>query len=368
MLILAFSIFILIFINNLRAFGLNDLADEFYGLKPGSETEYFDNGWEKFASDISDADTVANIIAVIVTIAVSILIINLVNFFTRLFGGGTRKGKTIGALIRSLTKYIVVLVDVGVILSVCGIDVQTVLAGVGILTLIIGLGCQSLIQDVVAGLFIVFDDFFAVGDVVIIDGFRGTITDVGLKSTKLLDAGGNIKSINNSAITTVVNLSRMDSLVTVSISAGYNEDPVRVEGIIVKALPEIQKKIPAITDTLTYKGISAVNACDISYMVLCHCKEADRFQVTRDLNRELLVLFMKNDIELVFPQVTVNQPDNPVRPKTTAAQKADSEKAIAAMRALPEKKKKEKFSFFKRAKDIAADEVKGATKDFEEDE
>ena len=82
----------------------------------------------------------------------------------------------------------------------------------------------------VAGLFIVFDDYFAVGDIVIIDGFRGTVSDIGLKSTKITDAGGNIKAINNSSITTVVNLSRMDSLVTVSMAASYNEDPVRYKG------------------------------------------------------------------------------------------------------------------------------------------
>ena len=143
----------------------------------------------------------------------------------------------------------------------------------------------------------------------IIDGFRGTVSDIGLKSTKITDAGGNIKAINNSSITTVVNLSRMDSLVTVSMAASYNEDPVRVEGLLLRALPKIQAKIPQITDTLTYKGISEIGDSDVSYLVICHCKEANRFRVTRDLNREVLLLFIQNDIQFVYPQITVNQPD-----------------------------------------------------------
>ena len=125
-----------------------------------------------------------------------------------------RKAQTVGSLICSLIKYISILVGVGFVLAIWGVDVTGIMAGVSIVTLIVGLGCQSLIQDVVSGLFIVFDDYFAVGDIVIIDGFRGTVHEVGLKTTKLIDAGGNIKSITNSSITTVVNLSREDSLVS----------------------------------------------------------------------------------------------------------------------------------------------------------
>ncbi|MDD7064159.1 MAG: mechanosensitive ion channel, partial [Mollicutes bacterium] len=167
-----------------------------------------------------------------------------------------RKAQTVGSLICSLIKYISILVGVGFVLAIWGVDVTGIMAGVSIVTLIVGLGCQSLIQDVVSGLFIVFDDYFAVGDIVIIDGFRGTVHEVGLKTTKLIDAGGNIKSITNSSITTVVNLSREDSLVSVLMDSSYNEDVERVEAVIAQALPAIAKQIPAITQGPFYKGIN----------------------------------------------------------------------------------------------------------------
>ncbi len=344
------SIFVIVFVTNLRAFGQEEAADKLYGDGVG-------NGWVSIGKNIAASSSA--MVGTVVTIAVSFLLIFLVNLLTRLFSGNGRRSRTIGALIRSLTKYVVILAAIAVILGLWGVDVQSILAGVGIVTLIIGLGCQTLIQDVVAGLFIVFDDYFAVGDIVIIDGFRGTVSDIGLKSTKITDAGGNIKAINNSSITTVVNLSRMDSLVTVSMAASYNEDPVRVEGLLLRALPKIQAKIPQITDTLTYKGISEIGDSDVSYLVICHCKEANRFQVTRDLNRELLLLFIQNDIQFVFPQITVNQPNPVKRPATTEAQKKLSAEAIEKMRALPPEPEKERFAFLHHAKDVMTDEVKG---------
>lgn len=356
MLFFALAIFLLIYMNDLRAFGADDAADKIYGKGVA-------NGWIAFGNNVINASE--SIFATIVVIAICIFLQMIVNFLTRLFGRG-RRGETVGALIRSLAKYVFIILAIAIICGFWGVDLQSILAGVGIVTLIVGLGCQTLIQDVIAGLFIVFDDYFAVGDVVIIDGFRGTISDIGLKSTKLQDAGGNIKSINNSSITTVVNLSRMDSIVTANLSAGYNEDPIRVEGILIKALPEIQKRIPAITDTLTYKGISEVGDNDISYMVLCHCKEADRFQVTRDLNRELLLLARQYDIQIVFPQITVNQPDPVARPKTTEDQKKISAETIAKMRALPEEPEKEKFDFFRRARDLAVNEATDLNKNLKD--
>ena len=124
-------------------------------------------------------------------------------------------------------------------------------------------------------------------------------------------------------------------------------------------MPKIQAKIPQITDTLTYKGISEIGDSDVSYLVICHCKEANRFQVTRDLNRELLLLFIQNDIQFVFPQITVNQPNPVKRPATTEAQKKLSAEAIEKMRALPPEPEKERFAFLHHAKDVMTDEVKG---------
>ena len=86
-----------------------------------------------------------------------------------------KRGATIVKLINSFIKYLLAIIAFMMILGAWGVDTATLLAGAGILSLVIGLGAQSLIADIIAGMFIVFEGEFQVGDIVIIDGWRGTV-------------------------------------------------------------------------------------------------------------------------------------------------------------------------------------------------
>ncbi len=89
-----------------------------------------------------------------------------------------------------------------------------------------------LIADIVAGLLTVFEDEYHVGDIVVVDGWRGTIEEIGIRSTRIVDAGGNVKIVNNSEITTVINQTQNLSVVSTTISISYEESLARVELII----------------------------------------------------------------------------------------------------------------------------------------
>ena len=327
---------------------------------------YFKNGWELIMFQATSS--IINWIATLFIVAFAIAIIFIANVIIHLCTSKkSRKSQTIGSLAKSLVKYIGIIVAIGFILAVWGVDVAGIIAGVGVLTLIVGLGCQTLIQDVISGLFIVFDDYFAVGDMVIIDGFRGTIIEVGLKTTKLQDAGGNIKSISNSQIATVVNLSRLDSMVTVTIGCAYEEDIVRVEGVIAEAMAEFRTKIPNITEGPLYKGIDNIGPSSIDFLVLAYCKEANRFQVTRDLKRELILLFRQNNIIIPFTQITVNKENPQDRPTASEVQqmwanKATNENRGIGVKVVEEKKQSKGKKFMKRV----ADSVKAAQEEADE--
>ncbi|MDY6093453.1 MAG: mechanosensitive ion channel [Candidatus Enteromonas sp.] len=318
----------------------NEFGDKTYG--EGG------NGWDILVKSVVSSSTAW--FATFIDLAVASVISLVLDVIIRLITPKSRRGKTIASLVRSLVHYALVIVTIGLILTAWGVNVAGIIAGVGVLTLVIGLGCQSLVQDVVSGLFIVFDDYFAVGDVVIIDGFRGTVTYVGLRTTKLEDAGGNIKSITNSSISTVANLARIDSLATVEMGASYAEDVHRVEAVIVTHLEEIRKKIPAITNGPFYKGISSFGDAGVNYLVMANCKEADRFQVTRDLNRELYLLFEENNIIVPYNQITVNPADPSNRPQASASELTASRKATEALRGItaPPKKTKTPKSIIKK--------------------
>ena len=297
----------IVFMDARKIFG-DETGDVLFG-------EGVESGWVKFGQALIEGSGKWAIS--LIFIFMSITVIFVATFITHLFDNKSRKAKTISSLIRSLIKYIVIIVLICAILVVWGVDVIGIIAGVGILTLIVGLGCQALIQDVISGLFIVFDDYFAVGDTVIIDGFRGTIVDIGLKTTKLQDFGGNIKSITNSSILTVVNMSRMRSVATVTLSVSYNEDVERVEALIIEEIEELKKNVPNIVDGPWYKGIDNISASSVDFLVMCFVMEENRFQVTRDLKREFYLLFKREDIQIPYNQVTVNPEDEKKRQKAS---------------------------------------------------
>ncbi len=328
-------LFIIVVAMDLRRFASKEIADSFYG-------ESVSNGWELLWGRMVSSSI--SWLASIIIVAITIFIIFVSNFITHLFDNKSRKAKTISSLVRSLVKYGTIILAVCGILITWGVDVVGIIAGVGVLTLIIGLGCQSLIQDVVSGLFVVFDDYFAVGDTVIIDGFRGTITEVGLKTTKIEDYGGNIKSITNSSITTVVNMSRLRSVASVTLSVSYNEDVERVEGLILEEIENLKTKVPNIIEGPFYKGIDSIGASSINFLVHAFTLEANRYQVTRDLNREFYLLFKKHDIQIPYNQITINSSDDKNRKKATPEEVALSVKSQKELRGLEDKKEDSKKS------------------------
>lgn len=247
----------------------------------------------------------------VVVIAIVLLVIALLNLFGRYVKIKNKKGATVSSLIRSLIKWAVIIVAVFLILKKWGVDTAKILASIGILALIIGLGCQTLISDIVAGIFLVADDAFEVGDIVVIDGFRGTVIEIGLKTTKIEDMGGNIKLVSNSAITSMVNLTNSLSLAIVDISIPYEENLARTETLLMERLKDMPKRIPAIVEGPYYKGVEDMADSAVILKVIAKVKEEDRFQVTRDMKRDIYIFLNENAITVPYPQLTITQGPNP---------------------------------------------------------
>ena len=219
-----------------------------------------------------------------------------------------KKTRGLLTILISVIKYAAVLVWLFFVLSSFGVNTTVILAGIGILSLIVGLAIQPLLADIIAGLFIVFEDVFHVGDVIVADGFRGKVVEIGMRHTQLVDAGGNVKVINNSDIRSMVNLTDQLSVVSVDMSIEYGESLERVEAIIAQNIDKIKEAIPAIVEGPYYKGVSALADSSVNLKFFAKCEEDDRFQVERDLNRQFKLLFDRNNINIPFPQVVVNKP------------------------------------------------------------
>lgn len=219
-----------------------------------------------------------------------------------------KKGKAIVELLCSLIKYAAVIVLLFFVLKTLGVDTTTILAGIGILGLVVGLGAQPLIADIIAGLFIVFEKVFDVGDIIVADGFRGTVKEIGIRTTQLVDTGGNVKIINNADLKSVINMTNQLSLAICDIGIEYGESLERVESILKENFPAIKEAIPDIKEGPFYKGVAELGDSAVIIRFVAKCNEDARYQVERDLNRQFKLLFDKNNINIPFPQIVLNQP------------------------------------------------------------
>ncbi len=217
-----------------------------------------------------------------------------------------KKGKTAGKLIDSLIRYIAFFALIIIILIEWGINVTSLLAGLGILGLLLGLGAQSLIADIVSGLFIVFEGDYQVGDVVVLDNYRGTVEAIGIRTTKIKDIAGNVKIINNSEIKTLINMTVDLSVAVVDVEVSYEESIEQVELVINQNLDKMKEQIPDIIEGPFYKGVSAFRPSGIELRFVAKTEEENRYQVERDLRRQIKLIFDRNNISIPFQTVTIS--------------------------------------------------------------
>lgn len=276
-------------------------------------------------------------------IVISITVYYLVSVVLRKTAGKSNRGVTISKLCQSFLKWILAIAAVMFILGAWGIDTATLLASAGILTLIVGLGAQSLVADIVAGIFMVFEGEFQVGDIVVINNWRGTVQEIGIRTTKIVDAGGNINIVNNSEITTVVNQTQEISLAKCVVGIEYQESLTRVELIVQQNLDTIKKNIPAILEGPYYKGVTALNTSSVDLLFVAQCKEEDIFQVQRDLNREFKLLFDEHGINIPFPQIVLNQPSEADN-SATVSHKKQAKQFLEEQKVLSEDLESEELS------------------------
>ena len=251
-----------------------------------------------------------NYVVLIETLAIVFfmwLISKLLLIIVSIFKTKSFRGTTIANLINSMIKYLAFIIAIFLILSAWGVQTPTLLAGAGIIGLAISFGAQSLIEDIFSGLFIIFEKQYSVGDIIQIGDFRGTVKEISLRVTKFEDINGDIKIINNSDIRGAINTTTSLSKAVCEISIGYDEDIEKVELIINKNLHEIRNNIPKIVEGPYYVGVQNLGESSVVLRIIALVNENDRYNVARSLNREMKILFDKNNVSIPFPQLVVHE-------------------------------------------------------------
>lgn len=266
------------------------------------------NPFVEFPTEKTAAEYVLEMLVRIVSLSFLVITItHIMRLLLRIIGLKCKRGKALASLLSSFAKYLGAIILIFAILGTLGVNTTVLLASAGILSLIVGLGAQPLIEDIFAGIFIVFEHSFEIGDIIIVDGFRGTVKEMGIRTTKIEDAGGDIKVINNSDIRTLINMTSKLSTAICDVSISYFDDIERVEKVLNENLKKIKEKYKSIVNGPTYVGVQSLSDSGVVLRIIAECNEMMRYQVQRDINREIKIIFDQNNITIPFPQIVIHE-------------------------------------------------------------
>lgn len=254
----------------------------------------------------SGAENPNNLIRIISLCILTLTVSVVLRFFIGRLVNNKKVAKKIGIafieLLGNLVKYVSYIVLIILVLSALGVNTTELVAGLGILGLILGLGVTSLIEDIVAGIFIIAEHLFDVGDIIVLDGFRGTVVSIGIRSTKIADVGNDVLTVRNSSIGSLVNLTDRVSSAAITLPIAPEEAIEHVEEVMKNAYVEtLAQKYPKMEFGPLALGVCGMTDKGVqNYLVVAGCKEEDKYEIERALFYEFKNICDKNNIKLGF--------------------------------------------------------------------
>lgn len=260
--------------------------------------------------------------SIIIVLLTGTVLVILSNGILSLIAGFTGKGgETFCRLLYSLVNYIVVLGTLYYVFEYVGLPISTYIASLSVVSLALSLGAKDMVSDILAGLLIVFESQFQVGDIVEIDGIQGEVLEIGVRSTRLLNIDNDVNYFTNSMIRSIVNKSKRDSAYTVRVKIVSQDSMEQVEAFFKRELPKIGNKLGTIVSGPMLSEITILSSAGelrskkiYNIGIKTTCKAEDFYSVRDFVNHEVYLLFDRENIRLwesiccSFP--TTPLPDN----------------------------------------------------------
>ena len=206
----------------------------------------------------------------------------------------------------SVTIFIVILM---LVLSELGIEIGPLLAAAGVVGLAVGFGAQTLVKDIITGLFVVLEGQVTIGDIVEVAGHSGTVEAITIRTIRLRDVQGHLHVIPFSEVTTVKNITQDQDYHTFEIGVSYNEDIDHVIETLEKVGKDLQKDKNFKTKINGAIQVFGLDKFDDSAIIIkgrIPTFHKQQWVVRREFNRRVKIAFDKNGIEIPFPQTTIS--------------------------------------------------------------
>lgn len=216
-----------------------------------------------------------------------------------------KKEETVLNLIRNIVKYIIMVIVSLIILEIYGVNTTSIIASLSVVGVVIGLAFQDTLKNMLSGIIIIFDNRYNVGDVVEINGFIGEVVSLGLQTTKIQAYTGEMFTILNSNISTVINYTESDTRLILDLGVSYKTDLSKLEKTLNKIKPKLEK-IENVNGPLELLGVDSLSSSQVIYRITILCKPYTHFGVKREALKIIKNAFDKDNIEIPFTQVDVH--------------------------------------------------------------
>ena len=185
-------------------------------------------------------------------------------------------------LIENIFKYAFILLAIFLILGMFGFDTRTLVAGLGILGLVIGFGLQDTIRDFISGFTIIVDEFFVVGDIIELRGFKGEVIVLGLRTTKVRNFSGEVQTFCNRSIDMVINYSQSNSQILFEIVTPHEIKVEKIAKILGDLIPKIEEIKSVEKHGVEYLGVKEVVSAGVNHMYKIKCSKTTASKIRRE--------------------------------------------------------------------------------------
>lgn len=216
--------------------------------------------------------------------------------------------RTLVSLLRSMGVTVIALITFFMLLNAVGVDIGPLLAGAGVVGLAISFGAQSLVKDIISGLFILVENQFGVGDVIRIGNLSGRVERMTLRIVVMRDAHGVVHVVPNGTISAVSNLTRSFSRAVMEVAVALREDVDRVIAVMKdlgREMWEDPQWRPLLTEEITVPGIESFGDSSMNIRIVATTVPLKQWEVARELRRRIKKRFDAEGIRLPFPHRTL---------------------------------------------------------------
>jgi small-conductance mechanosensitive channel len=219
-----------------------------------------------------------------------------------------QRTKAMASLLKSIVTVVIFAMVTIMGISELGFDVAPLIASAGIIGLALGFGAQSLVKDYLAGIFMILEDQYGVGDVVDVGEASGTIEAVSLRVTRLRDVDGTVWYVRNGEILRVGNMSQNWARTVLDVPVAYSEDLHRVQNVlreVAHSLWEEDDFKHVIIEEPEVWGIQSLTPDGVVVRVTMKTAPMEQWEVAREMRERVKARFDYEGIEIPLPQRVV---------------------------------------------------------------